>query len=294
MFPYLVNTSHYLSIIRSLLPVSDHHQNYYLIISSGAWEVFPDGCREPTRRRAHLRGIGSISTFATSFSASSASSSTKWRNRQSPTFPSSSSLTSSVHSGRGSQPQSNTNNNNCLPRRLPSNIKRTCVSGVSALIPRMPLSTGGSAVMSGVSQGLGCAPCELRQKEIDIIGGPPQQQQLRERERKRAGHGRGSNLRRAEASSRVRSNRSTSILLIRSDRIRRRARRLSRFRRARRDSDSWGKEMGAGHAEYTWGRSTRLQDALLSGGETPSCCLLLTSLTLCLVVHCIFMMETLL
>ena len=36
------------------------------------------------------------------------------------------------------------------------------------------------------------------------------------------------------------------------------------------------------------------QDALLSGGETPSCCLLLTLLTLCHVVHCIDMMETLL
>ena len=129
-----------------------------------------------------------VSTFATSVSASSASSSTNWRNPQSPTFPSSSSLASSVHSGKGSQPQSNTSNNNSLPRRpAPSNIKRTYFSGPSALIPL----TGRSAVMLGVPWKLGCAPRELHQKEMDIFCGPPQQQPPRERERKRAGRGKG-------------------------------------------------------------------------------------------------------
>jgi hypothetical protein len=85
------------------------------------------------------------STFSTSVSASSASSSTNWRNPQSPTFPSSSTLASSFHSGKGSQLQCNTNNNNSLPRWPPSNI---------------PL-TGWSAVTSGVPWELGCAPREL-------------------------------------------------------------------------------------------------------------------------------------
>jgi hypothetical protein len=140
-----------------------------------------------TFTRYSNQSMRSISTFATSVSASSASSSTNWRNPQSPTFPSSSSLASSVHSGKGSQPQSNMNNNNSLPRRPPSNIKRTYFSGASALIPL----TGRSAVMSGVPWELGCAPRELHQKEMDIFGAPPQQQQPRERERKRAGRGKG-------------------------------------------------------------------------------------------------------
>jgi hypothetical protein len=56
------------------------------------------------------------------------------------------SLASSLHSGKGSQPPSNMNNNNSLPRRPPSNLKRTYFSSASALIPL----TGQSAVMSGV------------------------------------------------------------------------------------------------------------------------------------------------
>jgi hypothetical protein len=64
-----------------------------------------------------------------------------------PTFPSSLSLAPSVLSGKGSQPQSNTNNNNSLPRRLSSKVKRTYFSGALVLILRMRLLTGRSAVM---------------------------------------------------------------------------------------------------------------------------------------------------
>ena len=143
-----------------------------------------------TFTRYSNQSMRSVSTFATSVSASSASSSTNWRNPQSPTFPSSSSLASSVHSSKGSQPQpqnNNINSGNNLPRRPPSNIKRTYFSGPSPLIPGMHLLTGGSSVMTGVPWELGCAPRELHQKEMDIFGGPPQQQ----RERKRAGRGKG-------------------------------------------------------------------------------------------------------
>ena len=45
--------------------------------------------------------------------------------------------------------------------------------------------------MSGVPWEPGCAPRELHQKEMDILGGAPQQQPPRERERKRPGRGKG-------------------------------------------------------------------------------------------------------
>jgi hypothetical protein len=61
------------------------------------------------------QSIRSVWTFATSASASSAPSSTNWRNPQSPTIPSSPSQATSVHSGKGNQPQSNPNTNNSLP-----------------------------------------------------------------------------------------------------------------------------------------------------------------------------------
>ena len=95
----------------------------------------------------------------------------------------------------------------------------------SALIPRMRLLIGRSTVMSGVPWELGCAPCELHQKEMDILGGPPH----------RSRNSRGSpNARVRDAgmeaacdeeasSSRVRSNRSTSALITRPGRMRRRA-----------------------------------------------------------------------
>ena len=81
-----------------------------------------------TFTRYSNQSMRSISTFATSVSAtSSASSSTNWRNPQSPTFPSSSSLASSVHSSvhSSSSKTQNSNNNNTLPRRAPSNVKST-------------------------------------------------------------------------------------------------------------------------------------------------------------------------
>jgi hypothetical protein len=162
-----------------------------------------------------------------------------------PTFPSSSSLAPSVLSGKESPPQSNTNNNDSLPRRLHSNVKCTYFSGASALIPRMRLLTGRSAVMSGVPWEPGCTPRELHQKEMDIFGAhaPPQQQQPQEREASVPDAGRGSSLRRAEASSsRVRSNRSMSVLITRSGRMWRRGRRIWRLRRAQRRD--WGSNRG--------------------------------------------------
>jgi serine/threonine protein kinase len=140
-----------------------------------------------TFTRYSNQSMRSISTFATSVSASSASSSTNWRNpQQSPTFPSTSSLASSVHSNKGSPQPQNSNNNNGLPRRPPPNIKCTYLSGPSPFMPGMYLLTGGSSVMNGVPWELGCAPRDLHQKEVDIFGTPPQP-----RERKRAGRGGG-------------------------------------------------------------------------------------------------------
>ena len=143
-----------------------------------------------TFMRYSNESMRSISTFSTFVSAPSASPSTNWRNPQSATFPSSSSLASSVHSGKGSPSQSNSDNNNSLPRRPPSNVNCTYFSGASALIPGMGLLTEWSTVMSGVPWELGCALREHHRKEMDIFDGQSQQQP-RERERERAGRGKG-------------------------------------------------------------------------------------------------------
>ncbi|KAI0301079.1 kinase-like domain-containing protein [Multifurca ochricompacta] len=145
----------------------------------------------------------SVSTFATSVSTSSASSSTNWRKHPGPTFPSSSSLASSVHSSNGSL----NSHNSGLPRRPPPNVKCTYFSTPSPLIPGMHLLTGRSSVMNGVPWELSGAPRQLHQKEMDIFGQPPLP-----RERKRAGRGggRASSPLRAQEARQYRQDAATS------------------------------------------------------------------------------------
>jgi hypothetical protein len=128
------------------------------------------------------QSMRSVSTFATTISTSSASSSTNWRKHPDPTFPSGSSVASSVHSNSGTQ----NGHINGLPRRPPSNIKCTYFSTPATLVSRMHLLTGRSSVMNGVPWELSGAPRQLHQKEMDIFGAPPQP-----RERKRAARGGG-------------------------------------------------------------------------------------------------------
>jgi hypothetical protein len=217
------------------------------------------------------QSIRSISTFATLDSTSSALTSTNWRGPQSPTFPSSPSLALSAHLGKGSLLRSKSNNNNSLLRRPPSNVKRTCFSGTSALIPRMRLLTGRSAVMSGVPWEFGCTPRELHQKEIDIFSGLPQQQ-TRERERKRPGRGKGKQLTTSEGvvkialepinepPHQIMQDAATST----TD--------LAAQEGAAAGLGQLGQGCGSEAPKYTRRRSRRLpRCSPLSGGETPSC-----------------------
>ena len=82
-----------------------------------------------TFTRYSNESMRSISMFYASVPAPSASPSTNWRNPQRPTFRSSSSLALSVHSCKGSPSRRNSNNNDSLPRRSPSNVRRTYFSG---------------------------------------------------------------------------------------------------------------------------------------------------------------------
>ncbi|KAH9991761.1 kinase-like domain-containing protein [Russula vinacea] len=113
-----------------------------------------------TFTRYSNQSMRSVSTFATSVSASSASSSTNWRKPAGSTFPSTSSLASSLNSNNGSQ----SSHINGLPRRPPTNVKP----------------------MNGVPWELSGAPRLPHQKEMDIFGSPPPP-----RERKRAARGGG-------------------------------------------------------------------------------------------------------
>lgn len=126
-----------------------------------------------TFTRYSNQSLRSVSTFATSVSASSASSSTNWRKQSDST---------SLYSNDGSQ----SSHNSGLPRRPPSNIKRTYFSAPPTLIPGINLLMGRSAVMNGVPWELSGAPRQLHQKDMDIFGVPPLP-----RERKRAGRGGG-------------------------------------------------------------------------------------------------------
>ena len=118
----------------------------------------------------------SVSTFATSVSASSTSS--NWRKHPEPVFPSSSSLASSLYSNTGSQCS-----RSGLPQRMPSNVKRTYFSAHIPLIPGMQLLTRGPPAMTGVPWELSGAPRQLHQESF---GAPPPP-----RERKRAARGGG-------------------------------------------------------------------------------------------------------
>lgn len=135
-----------------------------------------------TFTRYSNQSMRSVSTFATSVSASSASSSTNWRKQPGSAFPSTSSLASSLYSNNGSQ----SSHISGLPRRPPSNVKRTYLPADVPLLPRMRLLIDRFSAMTGVPWELSGAPRQLHQKEMDIFGSPPPP-----RERKRAGRGGG-------------------------------------------------------------------------------------------------------
>jgi hypothetical protein len=84
--------------------------------------------------------VRSVSTFATSVSASSASSSTNWRKQSVSALASTSSLASSLNSNNGSQ----SSHINGTPRRPPANIKRMYFSADAPLLPGIHLLTGRS------------------------------------------------------------------------------------------------------------------------------------------------------
>jgi hypothetical protein len=97
----------------------------------------------------------SVSTFATSVSASSASSSTNWRKQSGSALASTSSLASSLNSNNGSQ----SSYINGMPRRPPANIKRMYFSADAPLLPGIHLLTGRYYSTKRCSKGAQrCAP----------------------------------------------------------------------------------------------------------------------------------------
>ena len=83
-----------------------------------------------TFTRYSNQSMRSVATFATSVSASSASSSTNWRKQSGSAVASTSSLASSLNSNNGSQ----SSHINGMPRRPPSNLKRTYFSANTQLL----------------------------------------------------------------------------------------------------------------------------------------------------------------
>src|SRR6266850_1737579 len=143
-----------------------------------------------TFTRYSNQSMRSVSTFATTVSTSSASSEnwrsgrtasscSDWRRRPDPpTCPSSTSLASSLHSQNS--------HNSGLPPRPPSNVKRTCFSAHSPLIPGIHLLTGRSSVMTGVPRELSGALGGAPRQHMGNFGTLPQS-----RERRRAARGGG-------------------------------------------------------------------------------------------------------
>lgn len=197
----------------------------------------------------------SVSTFATSVSASSAaSSSSNWRKPAVSTCPSSSSLASSLYSNNGSQ----SCHNNGLPRRPPPNVKCTYFSASTPLLPELHLLTDRSSVMNGVPWELSGAPRQLHQKDMDIFGAPPPP-----RERKRAGRGGGKGKQPATVTG------SKSALEPITERPQHQYRQDAATSTTDLASQVQGQQLGAGHGQGSNGHGQGQTGPGQEGGEAP-------------------------